>query len=164
MAEPTILTTLLGSCVAVCLRDPGTGVAGMNHILLPEGAKEEGMARFGVHAMELLINKMMRLGGDRRRFVAKAFGGGNVLPCLLAPTVGDRNASFVRDFLALEGIRLVAQRLGGESAVEIRFRTDTGKVIVRSADGSPLSATAITEEAYRHTPAAIPVQGEISLF
>ncbi len=83
VARPTALKTLLGSCVAVCLRDPVSGIAGMNHILLPEGAREEGKTRFGVHAMEMLINEMMRLGGDRRRFVAKAFGAGNVLSCLL---------------------------------------------------------------------------------
>ena len=164
VAKPTMLKTLLGSCVAVCLRDPVTGVAGMNHILLPEGAKEEGRARFGVHAMELLINEMMKLGGDRRRFVAKAFGAGNVLPCLQSPTVGERNACFVRDFLALEGIRLIAQRLGGESAVEIRFRSDTGKVTVRSIDGAPLSAIAATEEDYRQAPAALQADDEITIF
>jgi chemotaxis receptor (MCP) glutamine deamidase CheD len=133
----------------------------MNHILLPEGAKEEGRARFGVHAMELLINRMMILGADRRRLVAKAFGGGNVLTCLLPPTVGDLNAKFVHNFLALEGIRLMAHRLGGESAVEIRFRTDTGKVSVRIIKGSPLSTIAAREETYSHAP---PVEGDITIF
>lgn len=164
VAKPTTLTTLLGSCVAVCLRDPISGVAGMNHILLPEGPKEEGRARFGVQAMELLINEIMILGADRRRLVAKAFGAGNMFTSLLRPTVGEMNARFVRDFLALEGIRLVAERLGGESAVEIHFRSDTGKVIVSSVNGSPLSAIAAMEEAYRRTPAAMPVEGEITLF
>ncbi len=164
VARPTALKTLLGSCVAVCLRDPVSGIAGMNHILLPEGAREEGKTRFGVHAMEMLINEMMRLGGDRRRFVAKAFGAGNVLSCLLPPTVGDMNAQFVRNFLAVEAIPLIAERLGGESAVEVSFRTDTGKVIVRSVNGYPLSTLLAKENTYGRTPSAPSAPDEITLF
>src|ERR1700678_101469 len=145
-ATPLVVQTLLGSCVAVCLRDPATGVGGMNHILLP--GRCDG-ARCGVNAMELLINAIMQKGGDRRRLVAKVFGGANVLPALQSPTVGEQNAAFVRDFLATERIALVAQRLGGTHAVQVHFRTDTGEAIVHSVNGSRLPSILSTEDAYR---------------
>ena len=102
--QPLSLHTLLGSCVAVCLHDPLSGIGGMNHILLPGRSKIDSSSRFGVHAMELLINEMMKLGADRRRLVAKCCGGGNVLASFRHPTVGDRNAQFVREFLSTENI------------------------------------------------------------
>jgi chemotaxis receptor (MCP) glutamine deamidase CheD len=146
-AEPLLLQTLLGSCVAVCLRDPESRIGGMNHILIPGSCHNDQLpSRFGVHAMELLINQIMRLGGDRRKLVAKAFGAANVVPSLQAPTVGDHNAIFVRAFLAAESIPLVAQRLGGTHAVQVHFRTDTGKVIVHSVDGSRLPAILLAED------------------
>jgi chemotaxis protein CheD len=145
-ATPLVLQTLLGSCVAVCLRDPVTGVGGMNHILLPGKCDS---ARYGVNAMELLINAIMQKGGDRRRLVAKAFGAANVLHGLQSPTVGEMNAIFVREFLATERIALVAQRLGGTHAVQVHFRTDTGKTLIHSVNGSRLPVILNAESAYR---------------
>ncbi len=147
-----ILHTLLGSCVAVCLRDPVSGVGGMNHILVPSSATDAAWTtRCGVQAMELLINEVMKLGGDRRRLVAKAFGGGNVLDGFQSPTVGELNASFVRQFLQQERIPLVAERLGGTSAVPVGFHLDSGEVIVRSVDGSRLPAILRNEASYYET-------------
>ena len=148
-ATPLVLQTLLGSCVAVCLRDPVARVGGMNHILLPGRCDDDRPARCGVNAMELLINAMMQQGADRRRLEAKVFGGANVLPSLQSPTVGELNAAFVRDFLATERIALVAQRLGGTHAVQVHFRTDTGKTIVHSVNGSRLPTILSAEDAYR---------------
>lgn len=152
---PMILHTLLGSCVAVCLRDPVSGVGGMNHILVPSSTTDVGWTtRCGVQAMELLINEVMKLGGDRRKLVAKAFGGGNVLQGFQSPTVGELNASFVRKFLLEEKIPLVAQRLGGTRAVTVNFHLDSGEVIVRSVDGSRLPAILRDEATYYETSAA----------
>lgn len=147
--QPLIVQTLLGSCVAVCLRDPVSSIGGMNHILLPFSSTSSRAASSGVHAMELLINQIMSLGGNRKSLVAKAFGAANVLACLQPPTAGDRNAQFVRQFLAAEGIPLLAQRLGGKHAVQVNFRTDTGKTLVHSVDGSPLSSVLEEEETYQ---------------
>jgi chemotaxis protein CheD len=149
-ATPLLLQTLLGSCVAVCLRDPVTGIGGMNHILLPGRCDDDRPSRYGVNAMELLINAIMDLGGNRRRLVAKVFGAANVLAGLQSPTVGELNATFVRDFLATEKIPLVAQRMGGKHAVQVHFKTDTGKTIVHSVDGSRLPAILSAEGAYRY--------------
>jgi chemotaxis protein CheD len=151
----TILHTLLGSCVAVCLRDPVSGVGGMNHILVPSSTTDVGWTtRCGVQAMELLINEVMKLGADRRRLVAKAFGGANVLLGFQSPTVGELNASFVRQFLKDERIPLVAERLGGTSAVTVSFHLDSGEVIVRSVDGSRLPAILRNEATYYETGTA----------
>jgi chemotaxis protein CheD len=148
-ATPLLLQTLLGSCLAVCLRDPVTGIGGMNHILLPGRSNGDRPARYGVNAMELLINAIMKQGGERRRLVAKVFGAANVLAALQSPTVGEMNAAFVRDFLATEKIAIVAQRLGGTHAVQVHFNTNTGKTIVHSVDGTRLPAILNAEDAYR---------------
>jgi len=163
-AAPLLLQTLLGSCVAVCLRDPVTRAGGMNHILLPGKCDDNQPSRCGVHAMELLINAVMKEGGDRRRLVAKVFGGGNVIASLQSPTIGELNAAFIREFLATEGIPLVAQRLGGTHAVQVHFRTDTGKAILHSVDGSRLPSILGAEDAYRCAAAEKGSGGEIVLF
>jgi chemotaxis protein CheD len=107
----------------------------------------------------------MKLGGDRRRFVAKAFGGANVMRGLKTTTVGDDNADFVRSFLAAENIPMVAERLGGNHAVEISFSTDSGKAVVRSVDGSQLPKLIRAEDSYRLSRlAATNSYGEITLF
>ncbi|MEW4453839.1 chemotaxis protein CheD [Bremerella sp. JC817] len=130
--HPSIVTTVLGSCVAACLFDPIAKIGGMNHFMLPQAKRESTSAAYGIHAMELLINKIMSLGGDRRRFKAKVFGGGNVLDLRAEGfQVGTRNVAFVHQFLADEGIELVAERVGGNQGVKICFYTDTGKVLLK---------------------------------
>ncbi len=136
-----LVSTLLGSCVAACLYDPVAKVAGMNHFLLANKryAKERPLniteaGRYGMHAMELLINEMTRLGAQKKRMRAKAFGGGAVLDVVGKDNflcVGDVNARFIREYLASEGIPLEASDLGGELGRVIRFRTDTYAVYQR---------------------------------
>ena len=164
-ARPVVLDAVLGSCVAVCLHDPYLSAGGMNHILLPGSGADLRCTRFGVHAMELLINELMKQGGDRRRFVAKAFGGANVLHGLISASIGDRNAEFVREFLATEKIPLVAQRLGGLHPVYVSFKTDTGKARVRCVECSQCSKVAQAEAAYwRSHLADRDLSGETTLF
>ncbi|MFA6505761.1 MAG: chemotaxis protein CheD [Treponemataceae bacterium] len=136
--DPLIISTLLGSCVAACLYDPVSHVSGMNHFLLADRHYSRNMpmaitdaGRYGVHAMELLINDMLRLGADRRRLKAKAFGGGAVLKDVSDDNflcVGEVNERFIREFLKTEGIELTAEDLGGKRGRVIRFRTDTHAV------------------------------------
>ena len=114
--------------------------------------------------MELLINAIMRQGGDRRRFEAKAFGGGNVVASLQSPTIGEQNAAFIRSFLATEGIPLVAQRLGGIRPVQVNFRTDTGKTTVHTVDGSRLPSILNEEGVYRCGLSDSTTAGAITLF
>lgn len=163
--EPFVLHTLLGSCVAVCLYDPSLRAGGMNHILLPSCRNCKKNTRWGVHAMELLINDLMNLGGDRRRFIAKAFGGANILENIKMPPIGDGNAKFVREFLARERIPLVAERLGGKHAVHLYFRTDTAKATVHTVDGSSLPKIVDAEGRYRIKDSSKKFEaGETTLF
>ena len=128
--EPAVIETVLGSCVAVCLYDAAERIGGMNHILLPGGADLmciDTIARYGMHAMELLINRITALGGNRRRIVAKAFGGAHILPTIsYGNGMGRKNADFVLEFLRMESISLVGQNLGGHSPRKVCFHTDTG--------------------------------------
>lgn len=136
--DPVELTTVLGSCVAACLFDPETRIGGMNHFLLPcDGVAPSVSARYGIHAMELLINAIMGLGGDRRRLKAKVFGGANVLGFADKPTnVGQQNIEFIRQFLHAERIPLVAEHLGGTRAMLVDFRTATAQAFVKTIPNS----------------------------
>jgi chemotaxis receptor (MCP) glutamine deamidase CheD len=137
--EPAVVRTVLGSCVAACLYDPQTGIGGMNHFMLPNGSGAAADAsRYGVHAMELLINRIMTLGGDRRRLRAKAFGGADLLG-FNGIKVGSKNAAFVREFLSTEGIPITAQRLGGQDPLAVYFITETAKALVRPLTRSSVS-------------------------
>jgi chemotaxis receptor (MCP) glutamine deamidase CheD len=131
--EPVIVRTLLGSCIAVCLWDRERGVGGMNHFLLPSGDPTGGdPARFGVHAMDRLIGAMMKLGADRRRFVAKIFGGAHVLNIAeSAQGVPQRNIAFTREFLEHDHIPIAAEDVGGYQPRDVRFYTATNRVRVR---------------------------------
>jgi chemotaxis protein methyltransferase CheR len=158
--RPVEVKTLLGSCVAACLYDPVTGIGGMNHFLLPDSADASGdPARFGAHAMEMLINALMKLGADRRRLEAKLFGGGNVLGSVARrPTVGERNAEFAREFLRREGIPLKAERLLSDCGTEVRFWPHAGRAFVRDI------ATTLLDLTRERAAPALPKGGDAELF
>jgi chemotaxis receptor (MCP) glutamine deamidase CheD len=132
-ARPTLIKTLLGSCIAVCLYDPMQEVGGMNHFMLPRGDPGQTDAgRFGAHAMDSLIGATMKVGGDRRRFVAKVFGGASVLD--LDDSVVDvarMNIDFIGAFLEEEGIPVLSSDVGGRCPRQIRFHTGTGRAFVK---------------------------------
>jgi chemotaxis protein CheD len=160
--------TLLGSCVSACLWDPQSGVGGMNHFMLPRPANGDSgsdLARFGVHAMELLIGKIQRLGGDRRTVQAKIFGGGHVLQIVgVGGSVPEQNIRFVRRFLADEGIPVVAEDLGGARARQVIFRTDSGRAWLKRLPGTRFPH-AEAEQAHAREAADIQAKtGEITLF
>lgn len=153
--SPCLLVTLLGSCVAVCLRDPVSGVCGMNHFMLPDSGRELSetgvSARFGVQAMELLILSMQRRGAERRRLQAKVFGAGSVLDGMSVVNVGELNAAFILHYLEVEGIRILAQDLQGESARKVYFFTGTGKVMIRRLQTGRGTRLVVREQRYRET-------------
>lgn len=125
--DPTeVLTTVLGSCISACIRDPHAGVGGMNHFLLPEGSDSDRHAvRYGVNAMELLINGLLKRGATRSGLEAKLFGGANVLAGL--SDVGSRNADFAHRFLADEGIPVIGGNVGGNLPRRIQYWPTTGR-------------------------------------
>lgn len=126
--EPQVVfSTVLGSCVAVCLWDKERKFGGMNHFLLPSGPDSAGDAtRYGVHAMELLINSMLRQGTRRMDLQAKLFGGARMSATLR--DIGSSNAAFAQEFLMTEDIPCIAQSLGGTNARRVLFRPSTGHV------------------------------------
>ena len=126
-----VLTTLLGSCIAVCARDPVAGLGGMNHFVLPssEASLEETSLvalRYGSYSIERLINEIVAGGGHRSRLEIKVFGGARMLDG--SSRIGERNARFVQTYLATEGLRIAASDLGGHQARKIRYRPATGQV------------------------------------
>lgn len=133
--EPATITTLLGSCVSVCLFEPGVPIGGMNHIFLPGDGYRGNFAsanRYGVNLMEMLINTIMKLGGNRKKLVAKVFGGGRILPSMSSTIcAGDKNISFALNFLDQENIHIVARDVGGNDSRKILFSTDTGQVLLK---------------------------------
>ncbi len=134
-SEPSVITTVLGSCVSVCLFDPVKRIGGMNHILLPGNADLKlfnDSARYGVNAMELLINKMLAFGAQRTRLRAKVFGGGRMIidtPQVYSP--GKENTRFVFDFLETEGIQIDSFNVGGAFGRKIHFYTNSGEVLMK---------------------------------
>jgi chemotaxis protein CheD len=122
-----MLTTVLGSCVAACIRDPDAAVGGMNHFLLPD-SEGSGAARalsYGVHAMELLVNALLRAGARRSALEAKLFGGGH-LTDRLSP-VGKTNADFAESYLRREGLAFRGGSLGGAYARKLQYWPVSGR-------------------------------------
>jgi chemotaxis protein CheD len=134
--EDMVLVTVLGSCVAACIHDRTAGIGGMNHFMLPDDGSDASQSssdsmRYGAYAMEVLINEMIKRGGRRERFEAKVFGGGAVLAGMTTINIGDRNSEFVRRYLALEKIRIVAEDLQGMYPRKVAFMARTGQAMVK---------------------------------
>jgi chemotaxis protein CheD len=143
--EPSVLHTVLGSCVAVCLMDHENRIGGMNHILLPGKADLKHLdhcTRYGINAMELLIRKILNLGGQRRHLAAKIFGGGNMLPTLSGENrVGRENVAFAMSYLHNKRIRIKSRDVGGNFSRKIYFHTDTGSIFLKRIQASSLNQT-----------------------
>lgn len=161
-SEPLALATVLGSCVAACLYDPIAKVGGMNHFMLPDAAPGDGSARYGAHAMELLINGLLKHGAMRSRLQAKVFGGGNVLPGMTLDPIGTRNGNFVLNYLTAERIPIVAQDLFGVQPRKVCFFVRTGRTLVKRLPAA--GEIARVERAYRSQLAQKPVAGSVELF
>ena len=125
--ENDVASTVLGSCIAACIRDPQIGVGGMNHFLLPSSDGMETM-RFGAFAMEQLINEILKRGGRRERLEVKLFGGGNVIKS--AARIGDKNIRFAKEYLRDEEIKVVSEDVGGTSPRKVRYQPATGRAWV----------------------------------
>ncbi len=162
------LVTVLGSCVAACLRDREQGIGGMNHFMLPRGSADAGpvseSARYGVHAMELLVNQLVRLGARRRNLEAKVFGGGNVVPGFTALNIGEANAKFVRTFLRAESIPVVAEDLQGTISRKVYFFPVSGRVLVRGIARTHNQTILEREVQYFERLRELPAGGQVEMF
>jgi chemotaxis protein CheD len=163
-ADPMVVfTTLLGSCVAACLRDPVTGVGGMNHFLLPGDDREGGAdsLRYGVHSMELLVNGLLRLGARRDRLEGKLFGGARLLRGLT--DIGESNSAFAENFFRREGIRLAGSSLRGEQGRRVQYWPSSGRARLMALGND--AAAVFDAERRRAKPAPpVPTSGAVELF
>ncbi len=161
-----VLVTVLGSCVAACIRDHRAGLGGMNHFMLPlahaDGWGDDPQsARYGNFAMEKLINELIKLGCARERMEIKVFGGGNVIDSNQA--IGTQNAEFVMRYLAAEGLGCASHDLGGVQPRRIHYFPSTGRVVRRLLGGSETVAIAREEYAYANSLSS-KITGDIQLF
>ena len=162
-----VLVTVLGSCVAACIRDRLSGIGGMNHFMLPNGAQAgvaSESARYGGFAMELLINQLLKLGARRNQLEAKVFGGGNVLLSMGVAHVGERNADFVLNYLETEKIALAAHDLADTCPRKVYFWPTTGRVMVRRLKSLHNTTILDREREYQTRIAQEAVAGAVELF
>lgn len=133
------ISTVLGSCISACVRDPVLRVGGMNHFMLPEDTTSgrsnwldprAGLAtRYGSFAMESLINDLLKCGARKERLEVKLFGGGNILSALT--DIGARNIEFARAFLRLERLAVSAEDVGDVFPRRVVYFPASGRVLVR---------------------------------
>lgn len=164
-----MLVTVLGSCVAACIRDCYSGIGGMNHFMLPDGGGDAGSplnasARYGTYAMEILINQLLKLGARRSNLEAKVFGGGNVLDGLTVANVGQRNADFVLRFLQTEKIRVVAQDLVDIFPRKVFFFPKNSRVMVKKLRNVRNTTISLRESDYRQRLHRVDSGGDVELF
>ena len=148
--EPAVVRTVLGSCVAACVFDHIAEIGGMNHFMLPNGTNDSGLpTRFGVNAMEVLINGILQLGGERARLQAKIFGAAHVLHMPgRAINVPDKNAHFIAEFLETEQIPIISRRLGGPDPLLVYFFTHSAKALIKALKRHDVAS--LVEEEARH--------------
>ncbi len=162
-----LLVTVLGSCVAACIRDPELGIGGMNHFMLPEAdsaGPAGNAARYGSYAMEMLINQLIKLGAVRSRLEAKVFGGGSVIAGMTQVNVGERNAKFVLQFLRTEGIRVAARDLNDIYPRKVYYFPASGRVLVKKLLNTHNQTIVERETTYRTRLVSAPAGGDIELF
>lgn len=161
-----LLSTILGSCVSACIRDPLAGVGGMNHFLLPgngeQDSKAADAARYGVFAMENLINGILGQGGRKDRLEIKVFGGGNVINN--SSQIGSKNAEFIRSFLHKEGLAIASQDLEGDYPRRINYYPQSGKLMMRQLKRREDLYVAEIEKRYSKEISSKPIEGKIELF
>jgi chemotaxis protein CheD len=163
-----VLVTVLGSCVAACIRDRVSGIGGMNHFMLPDnkdGGGPAGLAgRYGTYAMELMINQLMKSGARRSNLEAKVFGGGNVLRGFTVANVGQRNSDFVLDYLHTENIPVAAQDLLDIYPRKVYFFPMTGRTLVKKLRSVHNNTIVEREQQYIERIKSSDVQGDVELF
>ena len=161
-----LVGTVLGSCVSACIRDRLLGLGGMNHFLLPDTCIDSdttGRAmRYGSFAMEQLINQILKFGGDRDRLEAKLTGGGRIISGM--GDVGAHNTRFAQQYLAREGIEVVAEDLGGDCPRKVLYHPASGTLRVKRLKSLHNDTLLRRERSYRDGLKKRPLEGEVELF
>lgn len=144
--DDIVISTLLGSCISVALYDRALPIGGLNHFLLPfpkgtDAALYGVSSKYGVNAMELLINDMLKKGGEKRRLRAKVFGGSTVINLQREATydIPKMNISFVFEFLETERIPVDSYSVGGVQPRRILFLPHEARILMKFSKASASS-------------------------
>ena len=136
--EPSVVKTILGSCISVCLFESENKIGGMNHFMLPESKDLDNLddynnTRYGIYAMEVTLNDILKLGGKKSNITAKVFGGGNVLPGVTSNVlkIADKNINFAKKFLSDENIPIISEDIGGNSPRKVFFFNTENKIMLK---------------------------------
>ncbi len=133
--DPIIISTILGSCAAVCLWDTHKKAGGMNHYLLPEGLNEgPNRLRYGNVANPELLKRVLALGCETRHLQAKIFGGSSAFSADPTQSVGSRNVELAEDFLRSAGIPVVERDISGKRGRRLAFQVFDGVTTIRNFD------------------------------
>jgi len=163
-----MVATTLGSCVSACIRDQVSGIGGMNHFMLPLKSDGDGFdsldmaTRYGNHAMERLINEIIKYGGRRENLEVKLTGGGRVITHM--SDVGRRNIDFVLDYIELEGLMLKSSDLGDNCARKVMYSPASGRLRVKRLNSVPNDTLMVRERSYRSELSSRPLYGAVELF
>jgi len=161
-----MITTVLGSCVSACIYDYTSGLGGMNHFMLPGGESTNddasGSTRYGLFAMESLVNEILKQGSQKRNLKAKLFGGGQIIENM--SDIGQKNIRFANKFLFSEGISLESHDLGLIYPRKVNFFPKTGRVLVKRLQSLHNNTIEQREKEYMQSLATKPVSGDIELF
>jgi len=164
-----VLVTVLGSCVCACIRDRISGIGGMNHFMLPDSGQDRNnplgeSARYGIYAMEILINQLLKMGAKRSNLEAKVFGGASVLRGFTVNNVGERNAEFVMQFLKTEKIPVVAQDMLDINPRKVYYFPTTGLVRVKNLKQVHNDTIISREAEYKSRLNYAKLEGDVELF
>lgn len=163
--EDILIMTTLGSCIAACLWDRERKIGGMNHFMLPDGGGANDSGRYGSFAMELLINEMIKRGASRLTMEAKVFGGGAVISGMNSINVGERNTTFVLDYLRTERISVVSKDVMDIYPRKVCFLPASGKAMVKKLASANTEALVAQERAAAAKPVpASSGAGSVDLF
>ncbi len=171
-AADELVTTVLGSCIAACIRDKERGIGGMNHFMLPETTRKklnEGVdtvvgnaTRYGNYAMEHLINTILENGGKRKNLEVKLFGGGKIIPTM--GDVGSKNVEFVLEYVDTEALKLLSKDLGDIYPRKVIYFPATGKVMMKKIKDLHYETIVVREKQYSSSIKNTAVVSEIELF
>ncbi|MBI9099348.1 MAG: chemotaxis protein CheD [Spirochaetaceae bacterium] len=174
-SDNEIISTLLGSCISVCLYDKFAGVGGMNHFMLPKSLNKKETAlidkshinqsyrltRYGLTSMEVLILEMQKKGADRRNITAKVFGGGKTIINKSVLGIGDQNIKFIKSYLKVENIPLTSENTGDSYARKVLFNTGDNSVLLEKI---PMKNAIETEKDYIEQLENTPKKNEVIYF
>lgn len=150
--KPHEITTLLGSCVAVCLHHPTEKFGGVNHYMLPKSSSGERSGKYGDYAIQTLVQFMERAAGGLRGVEAMVFGGANVVGAISSGSnIGESNVAVARAMLKQYGIPITKEHVGGHNGLKLRYQTWDNQAVYRNIERSQFAQTMLAKEAHFQT-------------